>query len=47
MELLGSDLIVSEALKLPVPDRVDVLHRIWDSLPAESGSVFLDESLLS
>ena len=47
MELLGSDSIVTEALKLPVPERVEVLHRLWDSLPAESGSVFLDNGLLA
>jgi putative addiction module component (TIGR02574 family) len=47
MELLGSDSIVTEALKLPVPERVAVLHRLWDSLPAESGSVFLDDGLLA
>jgi putative addiction module component (TIGR02574 family) len=47
MELLASDTIVTEALKLPVVDRIEVLHRLWDSLPAESGSVFLNDGLLA
>ena len=39
MELLGSDTIVAEALKLPVADRVEVLHRLWDSLPRVANAV--------
>ncbi|MBI3466022.1 MAG: addiction module protein [Planctomycetes bacterium] len=38
--------VVQQALKLPVPERVEVLHRLWESLPADSGSVFLSEDLL-
>jgi putative addiction module component (TIGR02574 family) len=40
------DSVVQQALKLPLPERVEVLHRLWDSLPADSGSVFLSEDLL-
>jgi putative addiction module component (TIGR02574 family) len=47
MDLLGPDTIVTEALKLPVPEPVEVLHRLWDSIPAESGSGFLDNGLLA
>ena len=42
---LGTDFVVEQALKLPVPDRVEVLHRVWDSLPADSGSIFLSAEL--
>ena len=44
---LGPDFIIREALKLPVPERVEVLHRLWESLPADSGSVFFSGELLS
>ena len=42
---IGPEFIIQEALKLPVPDRVEVLHRVWDSLPADSGSIFLSAEL--
>ena len=44
-ESLGPEFIVQEALKLPIPERVEVLHRLWNSLPSESGSVFLSPEL--
>lgn len=43
---LGPDFVVGEALKLAIPERVEVLTRLWDSLPADSGSVFLGGDLL-
>ncbi len=47
MELLGSDTIIEAALALPLPDRLEVLTRLWDSMPAESGSTFLDQETLA
>lgn len=43
---LGPDFVVQEALKLPVADRVEVLHRLWNSLPADSGGIFLSTELI-
>ena len=42
---LGPDFVVQEALKLPVSDRVEVLHRLGDSLPADRGANFLSAEL--
>jgi putative addiction module component (TIGR02574 family) len=42
---LGPEFIVQEALKLPMVERVEVLHRLWESLPADCGSVFLSPEL--
>lgn len=42
---LGPDFVVGEALKLPVAERVEVLTRLWDSLPEESGAVFFHSEL--
>ncbi|MEX2026351.1 MAG: hypothetical protein WEH44_03605 [Pirellulaceae bacterium] len=44
-DALGPDFVVEQALKLPVPDRVEVLHRVWASLPADSGSIFFSAEL--
>lgn len=42
---IGPEFIIQEALKLPISDRVEVLHRVWESLPTDSGSVFLSAEL--
>jgi putative addiction module component (TIGR02574 family) len=44
-DALGLDFVVEQALKLPVPERVEVLHRVWDSLPSDSGSIFFSAEL--
>ena len=47
MQLFGSDTIIEAALALPLPDRLEVLNRLWDSMPVESGSAFLDQETLA
>jgi putative addiction module component (TIGR02574 family) len=42
----AADFVVQEALKLPVPERVDVLNRLWQSLPPDSGAALLSEEVL-
>ncbi|HUE69873.1 MAG TPA: addiction module protein [Pirellulaceae bacterium] len=44
-DALSPSLVVEQALKLPIAERVEVLHRLWDSLPADSGSIFLSPEL--
>jgi putative addiction module component (TIGR02574 family) len=41
------ELLIQQALSLPVPDRVEVLQRLWDSLPADSGDPFLSPALVA
>ena len=44
---LGPDFVVQEALKLPIADRVEVLHRLWNSLPPDSGASFFSAELIA
>jgi putative addiction module component (TIGR02574 family) len=42
----GPDFLVAEALKLPVAQRVEMLHRLWESLPEDSGDIFVSDELI-
>jgi putative addiction module component (TIGR02574 family) len=41
---MTSDRIISEALTLPVPDRLEIIERLWDSLAASSDPLPLTEA---